>query len=53
MKREVPQHKASDKARTAVRQIISAMDRIIEAAKQAEKAREVLTGNKTEGRRND
>jgi hypothetical protein len=45
MMQEPTKRKPDRKARAAARQIISAMDRIIEAAKQAEQAREVLAGN--------
>lgn len=43
--------KPDPQSKTAVRQMLDAMDRVIAAAKQAERARNQLMGDKREGRR--
>jgi len=52
MKRETTTSKPSRKARAAARRLVSAVDRMIAAAKEAERARARLLGNE-KGRRDD
>lgn len=52
MKRETT-HKPDREAKKAVRRLVSAVDRIIEAARQAEEARDQLLGSNSEGKRDE